>query len=49
MCNQAILYLGQVGPVPGEFVVYSEGFQLCSNQKNLYLGRVGPVSGEFVV
>ena len=44
-CNQTTLYLGQVGPVPGEFVVHSEGFQLGRNKTNLYLGGSGPVSG----
>ena len=44
-----ILYLGQVGPMPVEFVIYSDVFQLRDNQTILYLGQVGPVLGELVV
>ena len=43
------LYLSEVGPVPGEFVVYSGGCQSGCNPTILYLGQVGPFPGEFVV
>ena len=43
------MYLGQVRPAPGEFVVNSGGCQLGCYKTTLYLGQVGPLPGEFVV
>ena len=44
-----ILYLDQVGPVSGKFVVYYEGVKMGCNQTILYIGQVVPAPEECVV